>query len=139
MKKLAVFLALSVFLAGCYCRGKSQEIAVKVNDYEISATEFEQEFKDSNFGRTDTAQSRKDFLDNLVNRILILQDAQEQGLDKDPKFLKMVEKFWAQSLLRLAIEKKNKEFEESRLMDEWLDQLRKKADIKINRDLISGE
>jgi len=147
MKNLIVLLASIIFLSGCSGHDKAQATALKINNYEISQAEFEQEFKDSSFSALDTPQSRKDFLANLVDRILILQDAQREGLDKDPKFLKIVEKFWAQSLLRLAIEKKSKEFrdvssasgKESSLMDEWLNQLRMKADIKINNDLIGGK
>lgn len=147
MKNLALIFAVLVLSAGCSRCSQTQEIAVKVNNYEISRAEFEQEFKESSFAALDTPQSRKDFLENLVNRILILQDAQKQGLDKDPKFLKMVEKFWAQSLLRLAIEKKSKEFKDSgpagktedRFTDEWLVQLHKAADIRIDNDLVSGK
>ena len=85
-------------------------VAVKINNYEISKAEFEQEFKDSGFGMVDTVQSRKDFLDNLVYRILIMQDSQKSGLDNGPQFLKMIEKFWINSLLKLALEKKSQEF-----------------------------
>lgn len=96
---------MPIFLIGCSC-GESGNAAIKINNYEISGAEFEKEFKDSSFGSFDTPESRKEFLDNLVDRILILQDAQKNGLDNDPRFLKMVERFWTQSLLKLALEKK---------------------------------
>jgi len=149
MKNLILVFMIPVFLVGCSQGNKSKDVEVKINNYEISKAEFEQEFKDSSFGRDDTAQSRKEFLDNLVDRILILQDAQKNGLDNDPKFLKMVEKFWMQSLLRLALEKKSKEISgtslgsgdtvklnESRLMNDWLTQLHKNANIQVKKDLI---
>ncbi|MCX5698002.1 MAG: SurA N-terminal domain-containing protein [Candidatus Omnitrophica bacterium] len=107
MKNLIFVFIIAAFLVGCTRCDKPKDIAVKINNYEISKAEFEQEFKDSSFGRFDTSQSRKDFLENLVNRILIVQDAQKSGLDNDPQFLRVVEKFWMQSLLKLALEKKS--------------------------------
>ena len=109
MKKFILVFIIPVFLAACSGGPKRADTVIKINNYEITRSEFEQEFKDSVFGRVDTQQSRKEFLDNLIDRILILQEAQKEGLDNDPHFLKMVEKFWAQSLLKLALEKKSKE------------------------------
>lgn len=109
MKRTILVAMLPVFLAGCHGGTAPQDTVVKINKYTISRAEFEREFKDSRFGRDDTPQSRKEFLGNLIDRVLILQDAQRNGLDNDPQFLKMVEKFWEQSLLRLALEKKTKE------------------------------
>ena len=178
MKTLIFVFIVPVFLVGCARYDKPKNVAVKINNYEISRAEFEQEFKDSSFGRSDTAQSRKDFLDNLVNRMLIVQDAQKKGLDNAPQFLKVVERFWMQSLLKLALEKKSQDFagtslvsdktvedaylkmlkdgtatkpyeqmyqqikweivrlKESQMMNEWLAQLYKNADIRVNQDLI---
>ena len=109
MKKFILVFIIPAFLVACSGRGKPADAVIKINNYEITRQEFEQEFKDSVFGRVDTLQSRKEFLDNLIDRILILQEAQKKGLDNDPLFLKMVEKFWAQSLLKLALEKKSKD------------------------------
>ncbi len=152
MKNLIFIFIVTVLLVGCVRHGESKTTVVKINNYEISKAEFEQEFKDSSFARENTPQSKKDFLDNLVDKILILQDAQTNGLDNDPQFLKMVEKFWMHSLLRLALEKKSKEIagvslgtgdvaklNESRLMNDWLTQLHKKANIQVNKDLISRD
>jgi len=152
MKNLMLIFMIPAFIVGCVRCDKPKNTVIKINNYEISKAEFEEEFKDSNFARDDTLQSRKDFLDNLVDRILILQDAQKNGLDNDPQFLKMVEKFWMHSLLRLAIEKKSKEIsgfslgsgdtaklKESSLMNDWLTQLHKDANIQLNKDLISKD
>ncbi len=110
MKRLLFLIAVALFSAGC-CKAPDtkQPIIVKIGNYEITKAEFEQEFKDSYFAANDTLESRKEFLDNLVNRKLILQDAQAKGLDKDPKFLKLIEKAWEQAVLRVALEKKARE------------------------------
>ncbi len=107
------YFFLAVLALVCWgCAKPAQQdkpVIAKINDYEITRDEFEQEFKDSYFGQKDTLASRKEFLDNLVNRKLILQDAQAKGLDHDPAFLKLIEKFWEQSLLRVGLERKARE------------------------------
>jgi len=179
MKKIILIFILPAFLVACSGGPQPAETVIKINNYEITRSGFEREFKDSVFGRVDNPQSRKEFLDNLIDRILILQEAQKAGLDNDPLFLKMVEEFWAQSLLKLAIENKSKEItgasfvsdkaieeiyqnmlkdgkttrsyeemyqqikrdmiklQESRMMSQWLTQLRKSAVIQVNKDLVA--
>lgn len=181
MKKIFFILMMPVFIIGCSCYDKPENTAVKINNYEISEAEFEREFKNSSFASLDTQESRNEFLGNLVDRILILQEAQKKGLDNDPQFLKMVERFWMHSLLKLALEKKTREvsealsvndkdveeayqvmfkegktikpykemyqqirqeisrLNESRMLNDWLAQLHKNADIRINKDLIPGD
>ena len=111
MKKIIVTLVFLVLLAGCgsVSSKEDKKILAIINNYEITLEEFQQEFKDSAYGRNDTLQSRKEFLGNLINQKLILQDAQRKGLDKDMDFLKMIERFWEQSLLKMALEKKTAE------------------------------
>ena len=109
MKKNILVFMTAVFLFGCSANAKREEPVIKINNYEITRAEFEREFKESPYARIDTPESKKEFLDNLIDRVLILQEAQKKGLDNDPAFLRTVEKFWAQSLLKLALEKKSKE------------------------------
>ena len=108
MKKILVFLTILILIIVVYLlKGKKKEdYLVKINNYIITEQEFESEFKDSAYAKSDNLESRKEFLSGFIKRKLILQDAQRSGLDKDKKFLKMIEKFWEQSLLKLAIDDK---------------------------------
>ena len=146
---MSIFLSI-IFISGCSQApspggGKAEETVISINNYNITRGEFEKEFKDSAYGKNGTPEDRKAFLENLINRKLILQQAQKEGLDKEKSFLKAVEKFWEQSLLKIALDKKTKEIdakisvsgwdakrkEEDRMMDEWINELRSKANIKI--------
>ena len=182
MKKKIIFLSLGLFLLGCTVNPSSNKVVLaKVNNYEITQEEFEQEFKDSYYASVDTPQMRREFLNNLINRKLILQEAQARGLDKDKAFLKMIEKFWEQSLLKIYLDQKTKEIaaaavvdekliqavykklveegradksyfkmhnqikweiskaKEDSLMNDWITQLRRRADIRVNGELLSGK
>ena len=179
MRKHIIFFCVLIWVIGCSRVPKeNKQTLAKINNYEVTLEEFEEEFKESAHGRNDTLESRKEFLNNLINRKLILQDAQARGLGKDKDFLKMIERFWEQSLLKLTLDKKSKEIagstfvgdkiieetyqkmvmegktnktyeqmyqqirweiarrRESQLMGEWIDDLRKKARLRVNYDLL---
>ena len=71
-------------------------------------------------------------MQNLINRKLILQDAEAGGLAKEPGFLKMIERFWEQSLLKLALDQKTKEiagaaFVSDKVVEETYEKIRKEG------------
>ncbi len=181
MAKKAIFLFLLLFILACQKQPPDKLVLVKVNDYVLSREEFEENFKNSIYGANDTLESRKEFLNNLINQKLILQDAQAQGLDKQKGFLKTIERFWEQSLMKVALDKKSKgisgsvsisddiikeaydnmaqagkadksyeqlkdqikwqliKLKETQLMNDWVDNLRKNAQVKINYDLLKPD
>ena len=139
-------------VSGCGPRSGSDESpgdspVVTVNNYTITKDEFESEFKNSSFASVDTPESRQNFLNTLVDRKLLLQYAQPEGLDKEQAFLKTIEKFWEQSLLKVALDRKTREMEsqsqeealnwedkialEAKMMNDWMNELRKNARIVI--------
>lgn len=149
MKNKMIILLAVMFIAGCACPlPKDEKVLAKINNYEITPEEFEEQFKESPYARDNTLEARKDFLKVLIGRKLILQDAQAKGLDKEKEFLKMIERFWEQSLLKLALqtksqeialsaqEKNNKE-SQNKLMNDWMSGLEKQANISVDYDLLN--
>lgn len=109
MKRCLTFGFLALLLLGCSNQPPQSKILAKVNNYTITQKEFEEEFKQSPYIRQDTVVSRTEFLNYFIGRKLILQDAGVNDLDKDKDFLKMIEKYWEQSLLKLTLDRKTKE------------------------------
>ncbi|MBU9889250.1 MAG: SurA N-terminal domain-containing protein [Candidatus Omnitrophica bacterium] len=140
-------LLFGVFITwGCGPRpDKNEEIVVSINDYVVTREEFNDEFRDSVYGSSDTPESRRKFLNALIDRKLILQYAQEKGFDKEPQFLKSIEKFWERSLLKVALDRKTIEIasgntegdwqaqrtEETKQMNDWMSELRRTARITV--------
>ncbi|HAJ57732.1 MAG TPA: hypothetical protein DCL35_08250 [Candidatus Omnitrophica bacterium] len=182
MKKTIILVLFLFFVtAGCGRAVEKGQALVKVNNYEITRLEFEEAFKESPYAKNDTPQSRREFLEQFISRKLILQDAEAKGLDRDKNFLKMVERFWEQYLLKLALDKKSEEIagsvkvseslvqglyykmvkegatdqpyenmrerirwevvrsEEAKLINKWLDELRGRADIKVDEELLNKD
>ena len=92
----------------CAKKPPSEQVVVEVNNYTLTTEEFNKLFSDANISG-DTKKSRKEFLNNLVIRKLILQEAEHEGLNKKKEFLKSIEEFWEESLLRNVIDKKTLE------------------------------
>lgn len=105
-----IFLLVFVLLTAVSCakRSPGKETAFTINDYVLTVEEFNELFAELELPE-DTPQARRDFLENLIKQKLLLQEAQRQGLDKQSDFLKSIERFWQQSLLKLIIDKKAKE------------------------------
>ncbi|MCX5657778.1 MAG: hypothetical protein NTZ48_06100, partial [Candidatus Omnitrophica bacterium] len=49
-------------------------------------------------------------MEDLINRKLILQEAERLGLSNDKEFLKSIERFYEQSLLKIVIDKMSNKF-----------------------------
>ena len=108
LKYFLIILMLSLVSYGCDSKPPLKKAAIKINEYTLSADEFNKVFSQSRISE-DTPRTREAFLENLISRKLLLQEAQREGLDKQKDFLKSVENFWEQSLLKIVIDKKIKE------------------------------
>lgn len=108
MHKSRLLLFAVIILFGMSCAPK-EETAISIDGIKITKAEFEKDFQKFNLSKPDTKEARKEFVDNIVNRKLILKEAEDTNLDKDPAFLDDVQDFWEQSLLKLAVDKKAKQ------------------------------
>jgi len=108
MRKIKFVLFIAVIFLNLSC-AKKEEKAIVIGKIKISQKEFQNAFKKSVYTQTPAKGARKEFLENFINRKLILKEAEELGLDKDSQFLDNVQAFWEQSLLKLVLDKKIKE------------------------------
>lgn len=109
----AVLCLLTVVaLASCSKKQPAEKPAIKVNDVEISVSEFNKRFSQMK-NSDDTVENRKLFLENYLNRKVLLLEAQRLGIDKEESFLDAVEKFWEQSLLKIVVDRKLKEISQN--------------------------
>lgn len=99
-----VILIIAFAVGGCFKQKPPEEVIAKVNDYDIRLSEYEEGFAASPYAsRTDKLLARQEYLSSLIDRKLILQDAQKKNIDKEKEFLKSIERFWEQSLLTVAL------------------------------------
>ncbi|MCM8766294.1 MAG: hypothetical protein NC920_05625 [Candidatus Omnitrophica bacterium] len=109
-KNVIIFMVIFIFLLlGCVKKSKERP-AIRINSFQMSAKEFEEEFKEAGAGLLGPANQKEVFLENLINRKLILQEAERLGLNRDKEFLKSIEHFYEQTLLKAVLDKKSNEF-----------------------------
>lgn len=110
------FAALGLFLVSC---ARVDDAPVKIETVRMSAEKFEQLYQSSYAKYAEDADGRKAFLEETINRKLMLLEAEKMGLDRDPQFLKEIEGFWQERLLKSVLNKKSREYQkEVRVTDE---------------------
>ncbi len=91
-------------------------VLVEINDYWMTVEEFKDEaeiLSATERKKLATYEGKKEFLDTIIKREVLLQEAQRQELDKDKYFMKTIEKYWEQALLQTLLKKKSKEIVET--------------------------
>ena len=102
---LILFLLIFIFSG---CGKRDEKTALKIGSINISAQEFDSAFNASN-SSIKGPMGKERFLESYISRKLILKEAENLGLDKDPEFLESVQIFWEQTLLKHVLTKKSKE------------------------------
>lgn len=94
-------LAIALVLAGCNKSPTGQVVAV-VNGEEISAQELNAELEGLNIpANADKKAIRKQLLQQIVDRRLLVQVAKEEGLDRDPAYITQQRKMNEQLLVQM--------------------------------------
>jgi len=116
MKKGLFFpflIAISFFL---FCCGQEQkkegDVLAKINDYELTLLEFEYQLveeleMDKDFKLT--KEAKKEFLDQLIRKEILIQEAKKLKMDRRQKFIRTIERYWESTLIRDLMELKGKE------------------------------
>lgn len=109
MKKTLLLFFCVALIFGCGKQSTKEKVAIKIGDIEVTVQEFEEAFKESPYAIQGVA-GREAFLDRYITRKLVLSQAEKLGLDKDPEFLKSIQLFWEQSLLKRVFSEKTEDF-----------------------------
>lgn len=142
MKKCLYGSALLFFLLGLLTcsqdKGEEIEMLARINDFTLTLDEFqhllaaEQEM-DKDFKINKGA--KKEFLEEIIRKELLIQEAKRLGLDRKERFVRAIERHWESTLIRDLIDLKGKEVKDKTLVSEEEIQARyiemKKTDGKL--------
>lgn len=134
---IAALLFVILPISGC---GKKPEasmlkVVAKINNYDLTTEDFREEARIAlarqyPIGESDKA--KEDLLDEMIVKKLLIQEAQKRNFDKDTVFMKEIERYWEQALLKLLIKNKIQEFAQNVTVGE--DEVKKEYDRIISRD-----
>jgi hypothetical protein len=173
---LPLFFLFFLMLSCCSNDAPDKKVISRINDFELTLDEFQNQLAmelelDEDFKLTH--ETRKQFLEEIIRKELLIQEAKRKKLDQQKKFIQTIEQYWESTLIRNLIdlkseeinkkvvvseeeiklhydqmknqnpsipdfqqlhnqiEKKAKEEKRTRLLKEWMDNLRENASIEI--------
>jgi len=111
--RVIIWIALISFIAGCSPGNKTgDKVIAQINKYKMTEEDFKYEFKNAPYDEVDflkTEKGRRQYLDGAIEKEVLLQEAQHLGIDREKDFMKSIESYWEQALLRILLERKSKE------------------------------
>jgi len=67
---------------------------------------------------TDPAEAKDELMEEVITRKVLLQEAQKQNLDKERVFMREIERYWEQSLLKVLTRKMSEELSKDISVDD---------------------
>jgi peptidyl-prolyl cis-trans isomerase C len=149
MRNIIIFTAIAtLFITGAGCgkkpAGLDGKIVAKINNYELTAEDFNDEARltlSNKLLSEDPKKAKEELLDEIITKKVLLQEAQRQNFDKDKAFMKEIERYWEQALIKLMVRKKLDELggdvnnkKKQELFDDWLMKLKTNSDVKIYKE-----
>jgi hypothetical protein len=140
IKLICLCLFCCAIESGCAKKLPPSPTVAIINNYELTVDDFKEELKNLPH---DVSVDKQAILEAMIKKELLLQEAQNENLDKNREFMKTIESYWEEALLKRLIEKKTAEIlssypknEMSQALENWIENLRKKAKIKINQQIL---
>jgi parvulin-like peptidyl-prolyl isomerase len=111
-KGMFVFLFL---VCGCANNspGAKEKVVAKVNRFELTVEDFKEGVNPlliKKYATYSSLQQKGQILEELIVKEILLQEAQRLDLDKQRSFMKEIEGYWEQALMKSLINRKLQEF-----------------------------
>lgn len=112
MKK-ALCVLFVLFLTGCSAGSSpDKKVVAQINKYKMTIEDLKYAFRNAPYDEIEfleTESGKKKYLEGIIEKEVLLQEAQRQGIDREKDFMKSIENYWEQALLRILLERKSKE------------------------------
>jgi hypothetical protein len=101
---LLILIALSAVIGYTLfpSRISPHDVSLKINDRVITTDEFNRLYS----SRPRGIQDKKDFLNSLITKELLIQESQREGIDKEERFRRSMQNFYEESLIKLLMDEK---------------------------------
>ncbi len=117
MKRYIYLLILAIFLvSGCAEKKSQEKVIATINNYKMTTDDFNYESSEVfRMGKMigEVPVTKKEMLDALITKEVLIQEAVRENLDKDKAFMKAIELYWEQALLKNLLTKKSEEISQT--------------------------
>jgi hypothetical protein len=118
-----IFFSVLLFLPGCGSDPgpAAQDSVIQVNNWRISLSEFNDLLKFEVYADPEvdlTRDSRAAFIDYLIQKELMIQEANRLKLDRKEEFVRTIQTYWESTLIRHLLDRKTEEFKKMILVTE---------------------
>ncbi len=116
IQKVRIILSviLLLFISGCGQKHETRDdrVLAKINDYELKVSDLKEAADPAllkQYASYSPIKDKEQLLEALISKEVLLQEAQKLDLDKEKSFMKEIEGYWEQALLKSLISKRIKE------------------------------
>lgn len=140
--KLRIYLVILMMLliTGCAEKKKEEKIVANINNYKLTVEDFRYESNEiSNAGRVlgEMPVTKRDVLNALITKEVLLQEAVRQNLDKEKDFMGSMELYWEQALLKNLLAGKSQDIaKETVVYEDEINRYRNNMKDKIKAKVI---
>ena len=138
----AVFIMVFVLMAplvlsGCGRGYDPDKTVARINNYYMSIDDFKSDLG-TVYVNEQGVLSDEEVLELAIRREVLVQEAQKHGLDREKTFMKTIERYWKQTLIKELLDRKSREIsqkqglsdaEKNKMMQDWYSGLYKRARI----------
>ncbi len=108
----------------------------------MTVQDLKDEIEHSSYS-TQKENGLENILDLAIRKQVLIQEAQRQGLDRKESFMKTIERYWEQTLIKELIQKESSiisrgvsKDKQDEALNNWMEGLYKKANIEINKEAL---
>ena len=121
---LSLILLAAAVLLGCDRKpaadGKMTKPVLVINKLELSQEELRQELRVTSWihGKESDTGEEPQWLSRLIEREVLVQEAQRLGIDREADFMRTIERFWKEALIKILLNRKGQEIGDQTYVDE---------------------
>ena len=113
-KSFFIFLIALSFNFLCCGSEKTEKhkTVASINDFDLTLDEFQYQFASEMEFNQDyklTKEVKKNFLEGMIRKEVLIQEAKKLKLDREKKFIRTIERYWESTLIRDLMETKGNE------------------------------
>ena len=115
MRILVLILAAGLMVWGCTeATTPEDKVLASIGDYQLKLSEFQRLLSADLEMNPDfklTRKAKKEYLDEIIQKEILVIEAKKRRLDVEPKFIRTIERYWESTLIRSLMEIISEEIE----------------------------